>query len=432
MNLTVKILVMLAMLCFIITSTISAVAEEPSFTNPAQAQHAANIADADFSDQDQTRAENYAEDTADKVAAETAETRADLASTDYAEKTAEEFVVKKSEEYADGVVEKNSTEYEQQASEYADGFVHEKALEHVENVCPDDSCTAQEKRDAYNSIVDRANDYGGWEQLYENELEKIIETERNAAYEYAYKRATNPDYPNAKDAAFKEAYDSVYQDNYDAAYDAYKNSDNYTKAYDEALAAGISRITGAKIEDIRRLRYEERMGWGQIKKLYDGPPGVLGVRGKHKNIVAGAEEQSSPLRLGPELDLPQPEDLSLDAEIEEVTQRSKNNGWNKNQASTRHKGNSKKWVGLTETSAAAETTISETGGGKGKSSNGKSSSSAGAGKSDKSNKSQTSLSTAGKDKNNNGKNNSAKEGRGNSGKSGKSSSNGKGNSNGNK
>ena len=235
------------------------------------------------------------------------------------------------------------------------------------------------------------------------------------AYDYAIERAYGdfgPGHPNAYQTALKRFY----------------GEEAPKELYEEYLTGKISEITGEKVEVIRKLRYEDKLGWGQIKKMYPVPKEVLGLG--HSFNVKLPKGQVTP---------PYPEEISIDAEIAEVTQRSKNNGWNKNQVSTKQKGNSKKWIGLSETSLKAEAAVSDVGAGKGKSSNGKGGSSAGAGKSNNSNKSQTSLSStsspSGKDKSNNGNNGrssnsskSDKNDRGNSGKSGKSDKNDRGNS----
>ena len=132
--------------------------------------------------------------------------------------------------------------------------------------------------------------------------------------------------------------------------------------------------------------------------------------------------------------------MSFEEELAEATLRDTRTGWNKGPGtSAKSKGNSKKWIGLNETSLKAEAAVSDVGAGNGKSFNGKGGSSAVEGKSNNSNKSQTSLSSvsspSGKDKSNNGNNgkssNSAKSDkndRGNSGNNGKNDKNDRGNS----
>ena len=423
MNLWKNLLILATVICLVSPVAVSAFDEVPSFSNPAQAQHAENIAKASFSDPD------YWEDVEER------------AKTAYAEDMADALVEQKAQDYAEGVFVKK-------AEEYAEDFVVQKSVDHADSAV-----------DAENRATEYANskaDSGTivWDEEYQYALEQLRSSEEwKEANSYAYQRSTGEGYKNLKLTTYEnwmkdpenayvkeEAYDyakeRAYGDFGPGHPNAYQTSLQRfygevppPEIYEEYLTKTVSEITGERIEEIRILR-ERHMGWGQIKKMYPVPKEVLGLGHSYEASIKIPKQ---------EMARPAPEPLSLADEIAEVTNRSKNNGWNNNQVSTKQKGNSKKWIGLNETSLKAEAAVSDVGAGNGKSSNGKGGSSAGAGKSNNSNKSQTSLSSvsspSGKDKSNNGNNgkssNSAKSDkndRGNSGNNGKNDKNDRGNS----
>ncbi len=387
MNLWKYLFVMVMTISWVIPVAVFAADEEPSFQNAAQAQHAANVAEASFSDLDEARADNYADEVADTTATETANTRADLVATSYAEKMATEFVEQKAKEHADGLID-------QKAREYADSVVAGN--------------TRADWQTEYDAAAKRALEQGAWDN----------------AYEYAIERATNINFRNAWDTQLAEVvgsedYVKVRQQAYEAAYEA-----AYAPAYDEAFTYAVSRITGAKIEEINRLRHREHMGWGQIAKMYNVPERYIGNGHRNKLTVNTPEPEAEPPAL---------EVLPLEAEIIEATQRNAKTGWSNGHVVYKEKkGGSKNRSGLSGASVAAEAALSDAGAGKGKSSNGKNNSSAGSNKSDKADKSQSSKSTGGNasgKNNNNGKssnNGNSGKSNGNSGKSG-NNGNGKGN-----
>ncbi len=346
MNLWKNLLILATAICLVSPVLVFAVEDDPSFTNPAQAQHAENIAKASFSDPD------YWEDVEER------------AKTAYAEDMAESFIEEKAQDYAEGV-------FEQKAEEYAGDFVIQKSIDHADSVV-----------DAENRATEYANSKAesgtiAWDQEYQYALERLRSSEEwKEANSYAYQRATGEGYKNLKmttyenwmadpeNAYFKEeaynyakerAYGNFGPGNknaYQTALQRFYGEVPPQEIYEEYLTKTVSEITGERIEEIRILR-ERHMGWGQIKKMYPVPQEVLGLG--HSYNVNLPQGQITP---------PKPEEFSIDAEIAEVTQRSKNNGWNKNQVSTKQKGNSKKWIGLTETSVTAEDVASETVGGK--------------------------------------------------------------------
>ncbi|MEJ2137638.1 MAG: hypothetical protein P8X86_20650, partial [Desulfofustis sp.] len=262
------ITILLAAFCFIVPVTIYAFEEEPSFTNPAQAQHAENIAEASFSEFDLADAQERAQKA-------------------YAEDMAESFIEEKAQNYAEEV-------FEQKAEEYAEDFVIQKSIDHADNVV-----------DAENRATEYANskaDSGtiAWDEEYQYALDRLRSSEEwKEANSYAYQRSTGEGYKNLKmtiyenwmadpeNAYFKEeAYEYAkeraygdfgpgHQNAYQTALQRFYGEDIPKEVFEEYLAEKVAEITGERLEEIHRLRYEENKGWGQIKQMYPVPKGVL-------------------------------------------------------------------------------------------------------------------------------------------------------------
>lgn len=201
-------------------------------------------------------------------------------------------------------------------------------------------------------------------------------------------------------AAYDEQSDNFdivkLEADYLAALKAYQEAD---KRYADLL--GEKTGLGLQIKEMR----QNKMGWGQIYRELGVAQGVKGVRGLKLGHVKNDKIKNGPNQI---VDIA-PEPLDIDKEILEATQRNTKNGWfKKNQVNKIKKSGSQKEIGLTGTSQAAESVVSDTIGGKAKGSKGKAASAGGTGKSDKS----------GKSKNNNGKS-GEKSNKSSNGKSGK-------------
>lgn len=376
--------------CLVIPVAVCAVDEEPnaiedvqpSFQNLAQLKHAESIA----------ANSDYDEDTISDKAEADAQKAADAEAADI--------------EAAAAAAAKEATDAE------------------AVNIDAEAAAAAKEAADAEAATIEAAAAAAG-EKAAEgiddpDEYEQAYNSEYGIVYDSMYAEIYDPKY----DEVYNNKYDEVYNNKYDEVYND-KYDEIFHRTYEDSFKNQLVELTGIRVAEIEMLR-QKKMGWGQIAKYYDVHPKFIGL-GHLKKMNALPEDDLPPA---------DPEIIPLNAEIAEVTTRSKNNGWNKHQVLTKQKGNSKKWIGLTGTSVAAEDAVSETVGGKGKGNSGKSSASAGAGKSNNSNKSQTSLSTAseqsgkGKSKNNNAKSSrgsSNKEDRGNSGNKGNGNGNGNGN-----
>ncbi len=336
-------------LCLVIPGTVYAVDEDPdamedvtpSFQNAASAQRAANIADASFSEADQALAEEEAtqeaKDQVDKVSSEYAEGVVKQVSSDYADRVVDE----KATAYADGVVEEKAVDYATIQAELTGAGPGDRAYEAAYG-------------EAYTYAIDRATGEGyvnAWDTAYKSAYDRATgEGYVNAwdtAYKSAYDRATNPDYHNAYDTAYDYANERATNPDYHNAYDT---------AYEKALAQEIAGITGEKIAEIHRLRYVERLGWGQIVKQehINVHPSVNGL-GHMKKLRKGQmppEDGIAPR---------DPEAIPLDAEIAEATRRDTRTGWNDTagfSAKNNNKNkNSKKTYGLTQTSGVATSDV---------------------------------------------------------------------------
>lgn len=269
---------------------------EPEFTNPAQAQHAENLAAAAFSDKDMETAEEKATPTEEEEEAIKAE---------------------------------------------AEAKIEELAIEEYEKATGMD---------------------------YDGDPENL------------------QDYIDDLSGAYEEEYERLYQEEFD------KN-----------LADEISSITGAQLQEIYDMRYEDKMGWGVIAQELGVHPSVLGLgHGKKKGM--GIEEE----------DIEPPEDPDTDpltAEMMKESERNMHADWNRGAKGKKgKKGGSTQTLGLTESSTAAAAASS---GGKGKGNAGQESS-------------------VGGGKNNNGKSGvSSQASSKGSGKSNGRGSSGRGNSNSN-
>ena len=367
--------------------------EEPTYQNPSQAEHAENLQDALISPMEAEAARLAAEEAEQSKIGTEAELKAAKENLDILEGDLDASQVKLSEarqEVKRLREELLALEEEAKPGENELEVVKEE-LEQVEDD-PDPS---------------------------KEELEALLEQARKD------RRAAK----RLRDGA-QEMFDQGLID-----FQAFEEElDDANAAYDKATEAYVS-ILGQRADladEIHQMR--QTMGWGQIYNMFREELGANGVR-------RGQYRKENQHMVQVQVMEPDLEDISLEAEIEQVTTRNRyeHNVRNRNQVSTKQKANSKKWIGLNETSLKAEAAVSDVGAGNGKSFNGKGGSSAVEGKANNSNKSQTSLSSvsspSGKDKSNNGNNgkssNSAKSDkndRGNSGNNGKNDKNDRGNS----
>ena len=361
------------------------------YQNAVQTERAAYLAGASITDDDVTTLELEVSTQAGGYANSFAE--------EYANDQADQHVKDVSRNYANNVVE-ISSERDEEIKLEADTLVQEKADEYARSVNKD--MDSNEYKEAYEIAMARATDPSFnnlWDTTYKQLLEDELGSESTEymawleAYDRANQRATGggEDWVDARQTAYRLALEQ-FPDT-----DEYKEL--FGEAYDEALAAKMAVLSGQKSQLVYEMRFKRKWGWGRITRELGLPSKYNGVGQWPKGMPAPGEEILPPV----------PEEMSLEEEIAKATHRDTRTGWNKGPGtSAKSKGNSKKWIGLNETSFKAEAAVSDVGAGNGKSSNGKGGSSAGAGKSNNSNKSQTSLSSvsspSGKDKSNNGNN----------------------------
>ena len=196
MNLWKNLLILATAICLVSPVAVSAFDEVPSFSNPAQAQHAENIAEASFSEIDMEDAKEraqtaYAEDMAESFIEEKAQDYAEGVFEQKAEDYAEEFVIQKSENHADGVIEKL-------ADDYVKELLETKAKDHADDVCA--GCDEADPNwiAAKEAYLEQTSEES-MEQLKTNKLQELDGgNEWNEAYQYAYKRATGDGYRNLK------------------------------------------------------------------------------------------------------------------------------------------------------------------------------------------------------------------------------------------
>jgi len=375
----------------------------PTFQNAAQAERAANLATASFTEEDMEQARQQAA------------------------VQAESQIEQLADGYADGVVEQISNDYadkvvDETARTRAEESIKEKARQYALSVADGDPA---KYREIYDEALARAKDpsfHNALDTAYESELEKLKNPDDpdfdgsvwQGAYDYAKERATGDGYKNARQTAYEYAYNRATDPDFPNAYQT---------EYKKSLEAEVAEITGQKIQDIHEMRYVEKLGWGVIasQKIHLHPSNNgRGNKWKH-NMPPSVEDETIPP--GPGFD-----EIPLEQEIAEATRRNVRTGWVEDPVQTMGSGKkgNKKQYGLTQTSGlgsevAAGNSKENRGNGKNKSSNGNS------GKKDST--SNTQMSSGSYSKNNSGKNNSSF-----SNKSDKSNgkSNKGGNSNGNK
>ncbi len=163
MNLWKNLLILATAICLVSPVAVYAVDEAPSFNSPAQVQRAQNLAGVSVSEEDAASSINL-----DEVR-------------DKAESSADDYVVELANQYAEGVVEdeENIEKYKGAASLFAENFIETEAKKYADEKCSSE-CTREDYASYMQEIRDRADNYGGRQQLYETELNRIVEEERLA------------------------------------------------------------------------------------------------------------------------------------------------------------------------------------------------------------------------------------------------------------
>ena len=460
MNLWKNLLVLVTAICLVSPVALYAVDEQPDSTefeppsiqNITQAERLENLAKASFSEEDMQDARD--------IAADEAETNIDTLVNEYANGVVDEIasdqayleVKQLSRDHAYTSVDTTAfPNLDERATLYADKTVEEKAQAYARRVAADDRTKYKE---AYEAALARGYDpsfYNLWDAAYAEAIESALGVRKFAAWEKeyysAYERGTGggDKWVDAWQTAYESAKKQAIADGafLEAEAYAYARATNpnfpnaYQAEYKKALDAAVAGIANERLREVYHLRYVEKLGLGVMAKKYLNIEAFHNGKGNLWRHRVGPSIDDEIIPPGPAVD---PEEMSFEEELAEATLRNTRTGWNKGPGtSAKSKGNSKKWIGLNETSLKAEAAVSDVGAGNGKSSNGKGGSSAGAGQSNNSNKSQTSLSStsspSGKDKSNNGNNGrssnsskSDKNDRGNSGNNGKNDKNDRGNS----
>jgi len=418
--------------------------ETPTFQNAAQLERALNLANSSFTEVDmvearqqatgeatgqvETLATNYANEVVDQIAVDQAYQQVKQLTRDHAINSVDTAPVSildvRAMLHADTIVEKKAHNY---ALSVADG-------------------NRTEYQEAYKVALARATDpsfHNPWDTAYQEAIAKGLDEEKFSVwqkeYDYAIARATNPDYHNAYDTAYDSAKTlameaDVWQDAFDYAIARATNPDYsnaYQAEYKKALEAAVADITGRQLEEIHQMRYVDKLGWGVITKkrlgLHASHSG-LGNKSKHLSPPSLDDEIIPP---GP----PEPDEISFEEEIAEVTRRNTMTGWNDDpgfQAKGKRSKGSKKEYGRAQTSGlsglASEDVRGKRNPSKGNSQN--KSSSGNSGKSDAGSGTQAAASNQAKD--NNGNSNKSDKSSNKGGKSSSNNGNNKSGNNGNK
>ncbi|MEE4164612.1 MAG: hypothetical protein V2I35_01345, partial [Desulfocapsaceae bacterium] len=259
--------------------------EASSFQNPTQAERAERIAGASFSE-------------ADAEAAATA--------------AAESFIEEVTTEYA-------------RSTAFDEAYAYAKERGTSEDFSPNAYETAYDYAISLGADPERASEYAA------SEVEKI-------AKEYAESQAVpgNETYDRALAYAEERAMSEEFEPN---AFDT---------AYAKAYANYVAEYPGITYEEIHRMRFVERKGWGEITRYYGLHSSVNG-RGRYMKMKGALPED--------QVALPEPELLSLDEEIAQATRRNTKTGWSDepgfNAEKTNRNNGSKKDYGLARTSGIA-------------------------------------------------------------------------------
>jgi len=200
--------------------------------------------------------------------------------------------------------------------------------------------------EAYTYAVERAMSDAFSPNAYQTIYDDAIS--RGASPDRAEAWATSEVERIANEYAVDEAVpgNETYDDALAYAEARATSEDFHPNAYDTAYEKYYAEYIGATYEDIHKMRFEKKMGWGQITRYY----------GLHSSIN-GSKKRA---RINEEEIVPRdPEAIPLDEEIAEMTRIDTKTGWNDTagfNGKNKNK-NSKKTYGLTQTSGVATSDV---------------------------------------------------------------------------